>query len=197
MKKRLSESKIIKILLLSFILTAVLSFGIMQIVASPSPAPGSNQDPIVTKSYVDAKIAEALANYTGTPQGTTTGDTSTFEAKLTEIENDLRDLEREYNYSSLAVAGAIEKTVFSVVQASKGQKLLLGEGTEIILRAGNADAVSGPGGDLSNLTTGVSIANGTKIDQNHLILSSREDGRGLAVISDTIWVMIKGSYKVQ
>jgi hypothetical protein len=197
MRKRLSESKIIKILLLSFILTAALSFGIMQIIASPSPAPGSNQDPIVTKSYVDAKIAEALANYTGTPQGTSTTDTSTFEAKLTEIENDLRNLEREYNYSSLAVAGAIEKTVFSVVQASKGQKLLLGEGTEIILRAGNANAISGPGGDLSNLTTGVSVANGSKIDQNHLILSSREDGRGLAVISDTIWVMIKGSYKVQ
>jgi hypothetical protein len=197
MRKSLSESKTIKILLLIFILTAALSFGIIQIVASSTPTPGSNQDPIVTKSYVDAKIAEALANTTTVPGQTTTTDTSELEAMIAELGNELAALQQEYDYYSMAVSGEIEKSKYNAVQVSAGQKLLLGEGTEVILRSGSANAISGPGGDLSDLTTGMSVANGAKIEANHLIISSRDDGRGLSIISGSVWVLIKGGYSVQ
>jgi hypothetical protein len=203
MKRYLGESRFIKPLMLVFIFTAALSLGLMQIIASSTPAPGSNQDPLVTKSYVDLKIAEALSSISASSQSSAstgslvgTETISELEAKILELEGRLENFESEYNLASVAVSGEIQKTRFNVVQIHKGQKLLLGEGTEMILRSGIANAVSGPGGDMSNLTNGENVPDGSKITTNHLILSSREDGRGLIVISDYIWIMIKGSYKV-
>lgn len=203
MKKSLSESKILKILLLSFVLTAAISFGLIQIIASSAPTPGSNQDPLVTKSYVDMKITQALENITASSTATaSTGDStnisndSDLNDRLIELENRLKVFEQDYNYTSSAMSGQIEKTKFNVIQLYKGQKMLTGEGTEFILRAGIANAISGPGGDLSNLTTGLNVENNSKLNINHLIISSRDDGRGLVVISDTVWVLVKGIYKV-
>ena len=68
------------------------------------------------------------------------------------------------------MSGQIEKTKFNVIQLYKGQKMLTGEGTEFILRAGIANAISGPGGDLSNLTAGLNVENNSKLNINHLII---------------------------
>ena len=176
MKKSLSESKILKILLLSFVLTAAISFGLIQIIAASTPTPGSNQDPLVTKSYVDMKIAQALENITVSSATSSTGDSTNISSdselndRLIELENRLKVFEQDYNYTSSAMSGQIEKTKFNVIQLYKGQKMLTGEGTEFILRAGIANAISGPGGDLSNLTTGLNVENNSKLNINHLII---------------------------
>jgi len=201
MNKCLNESRIMKILLVTFILTAAVSFGIIRITASSTPVPGSNQDPLVTKSYVDLMIAEALSgvSQSGSSVSQTqfsSDDAAALMLKITELENRLKGFEAEYNYSTSMISGQFQKTKFNVVQLYKGQKLLLGEGTEVILRAGIANAISGPGGDMSNLTTGLNVPDGSKIDANHLIISSRDDGRGFTIVSDSVWVLVKGSYKV-
>lgn len=204
MKKVFNDSRILKLLMLCLVLTFVFSFGIMQIIASSVPVPGSNQDPIVTKSYVDKAIADALknVNITASTTPTQTGSTSTtdltaLQKQISDLEKTLQRLQSEMTYSSVSVSGELQKARFNLVQLYKGQRLILGEGAEMILRAGIANAVSGPGGDMSNLTSGQNVTDNSKIDANNLILSARDDGRGLLVISDTIWVMVKGSYKVQ
>lgn len=204
MKKVFNDSKVLKLLMICLVLTFVFSFGIMQIIASSVPVPGSNQDPIVTKSYVDKAIADALKNINITASTTTTStgtasstEIATLQKQISDMEKTLQRFQSELTYSSVSISGELQKARFNLVQLYKGQKLILGEGTEMILRAGIANAISGPGGDMSNLTSGQNVPDNSKIDANNLILSARDDGRGLVVISDTIWVMVKGSYKVQ
>ena len=112
--------------------------------------PGSENDPVVTKSYVDSKIA--------------------------------------------AISSDGEGSVFQPVDA--GDKLIGGEGTEIILRSGEAKAITNGTNGISDLTSGKDLSQGAAISQNHLLLVPRADGRGISAVTGT-WVLIKGSYTIQ
>lgn len=127
-------------------------------VAAASGTPGSQDDPVVTKSYVDQKIAE-LKN------GGSSGSTG---------------------------SGA----VFKVVEVDAGKKVLGGEGTELILRGGEATALDNGKDGISDLTAGVDLKEGTVITRNHHLLVPMSDGRGIAVKAKA-WVMIKGDYTIQ
>lgn len=114
--------------------------------------PGSENDPVVTKSYVDSKIA--------------------------------------------AISSDGEGFVFQPVSLDAGDKLIGGEGTEIILRSGEAKAITNGTNGISDLTSGKDLSQGAAISQNHLLLVPRADGRGISAVTGT-WVLIKGSYTIQ
>lgn len=114
--------------------------------------PGSENDPVVTKSYVDSKIA--------------------------------------------AISSDGEGSVFQPVSLDAGDKLIGGEGTEIILRSGEAKAITNGTNGISDLTSGKDLSQGAAISQNHLLLVPRADGRGISAVTGT-WVLIKGSYTIQ
>ncbi|CAM3695023.1 hypothetical protein COLU111180_03435 [Cohnella lubricantis] len=126
-----------------------------------SGTPGSSSDPIVTKSYVDQKIAEA------TKPGGVSGGTSS---------------------SSLAV-----------VTVPFGQKIIVQDGGELIVRTGKAIAYSEDANGLSDMTDGVDIAPGKPVGNNHLILFPR-GGRGIQADpnskSDLI-VLVRGGYELR
>jgi hypothetical protein len=132
-------------------------------------APGTANDPIVTKSYVD----EAIKSLTGvTPNtGSTTPSTG-----------------------SGTVSASSARLV--VVELKPGQTLAAGEGTEFIVRNGKAVAYSSTEDGISDLTDGIDLKPGVVIPTNHLLLFPRE-GRGIRPHKDstgTIYVMVRGAY---
>jgi hypothetical protein len=90
---------------------------------------------------------------------------------------------------------------FVVVNVRPGQTLEGGSGTELILRAGIAEAVSNSAGDgISNISVGKDLKSGERLLRNQLLIVPRADGRGAKVPAssggDAIF-MVRGSYTVQ
>lgn len=139
--------------------------------ADSGSAPGSADDPIVTKSYVDAKIASlGTGGNTGGNTGGTTGGSTT------------------------PVSGV---DTFKVIQLRTGQTLKGGEGTEIIVRSGTVAAIASSSGGLSDVSTSTDLAEGAAVPANHLILVPRNDGRGIKAVANDPYVMVRGTYTIQ
>ena len=128
-------------------------FAVSIAVAAASGTPGSESDPVVTKSYVDTQIAELKSS----------GGTSAS---------------------------------YVAVQMTAGQKLIGNEGTEVILRSGEATAIDNGANGVSDVTGAMDLMTGQSVAQNHLLLIPRSDGRGIQAITE-VWVMVRGSYSVQ
>jgi hypothetical protein len=116
-------------------------------VRAASGAPGSESDPVVTKSYVDKLLAD-------------TGG------------------------------------VFLPVQVAAGKRLVGGAGAEIILRSGEATVIGNESNGVSDLTDGADLMTGAPVRANHLLLVPRDDGRGIAALTE-LWVMVRGPHTLQ
>lgn len=129
---------------------------------------GTTSDPIVTQSYVEGRINALNAS----------------------IDERLKKLESGSSGGS--------QVAFNVFKVEKGQTIMLEENSLFILRAGDVVAVIDPsaGGGISDLTTGLDVANNEGIVKNHLLLTPRTDGRGVKFNSEG-WVMISGGYTVK
>ncbi len=121
-----------------------------------SAAPGTQEDPLVSQSYVDAQI-EGLK-------------------------------------SQIASSGS--GAAFSVVTVKAGQKVLGGEGTEIIVRSGDATAIDNGVNGVSDLSSGIDLKTGQRAQLDHLLLVPRNDGRGIQAQSE-LYIMVRGSYTLQ
>ncbi|USG65341.1 hypothetical protein NDK47_25075 [Brevibacillus ruminantium] len=128
-----------------------------------SGVPGSVDDPVVTKSYVDQRIQQALGGGGG--------------------------------------GGASVSTGLTVVELYPGQTLYGFEGTEFIVRTGKVQAVAGDKGDgLTDITEGVDLSGGAKVQTNHLLLIARSDNRGLrlqAGYDGVSHIMVRGKYELR
>jgi len=155
--------------------------------ANSSLVPGSEGDPLVTASWVDAKInafSQALRDEQKERQ--------ILEDRMKQLEGG--GVERPSPGQPVYITP--QAPTFEVVVVSSGRKLLTGSGTEFILRSGNAKALEGAGGGLSNLTTGRNFSSGETIPRDNLFLSPRDDGRGVVTSSETIF-LVRGGYKIE
>jgi hypothetical protein len=136
---------------------------------SASKTPGSADDPVVTKSYVDQKIAEIVRNGGG---GTAGGSVS---------------------------AGAGQLAPLEVVVVPLDKSILVQAGGELIVRTGKAIAVSSDANGLSDMTDGLDIAPGKPVGNNHLILFPREGrGVKADPKSKTeLIVLVRGGYELK
>ncbi|NLM10080.1 MAG: hypothetical protein GX213_04750 [Clostridiaceae bacterium] len=197
-------------LYLLIVVLAVFSTVIIAHAAS-SAQPGSEFDPLVTKSYVDEQI-QKLAEKIGS--GKSTGGSSTKTGSVDEqvidnLRTDVRDLTNliidayikiqsleKQNLELIQKLQALEGG-FVVVEASKGQIIVLGAGSEAIVRSGETTAISGMYGGLADVTSARDINTGETIPNQHLLISARDDGRGIKVVSDISFMLIRGSYTIQ
>lgn len=140
---------------------------------------GSQTDPLVSKSYVEKRIAELEKKITD-------ANTAQIQQQMTAVKGQLE---------TLIKASGSSASDFTLIQAKSGDVLTLGENTQLILRAGLAQAIAGQGGGLSDLTAGKDLKDGVELETNHLILVPKNDGRGIKVNYDS-WLMIKGSYQL-
>jgi hypothetical protein len=151
--------------------------------ASSIPAagqPGSSEDPVVTKSYVDEQIQNALS-------GGTVGQSGTA-ATIDALTQRVAELEKK-----LAAGSSVP---YTVVRLKAGHTLLGGTGTEFNVRTGKAYVHSNTENGIPDLTDGVDLKNDTLIPNNHMLQVPRE-GRGVKVKPDypnDVYVTIKGVY---
>lgn len=134
----------------------VIIFSVFAMTAAAVAAagtPGSENDPVVTKSYVDSQIAQLKSG------GTAAGS-------------------------------------YTIVEVKVGQKLFGKEGTEMILRSGEATAIDNGANGVSDITAGKDLMTGQAVGLNHLLLVPRDDGRGIQAITD-LFVMVRGAYSIQ
>ncbi len=114
-------------------------------------AAGTEEDPLVSKSYVDDKINQVLEIVNG-------GSVS-------------------LDGTVPAVGGASYEPVY----ASVGDVVLGGEGTELILRSGKGNIyITGVDG-IVDATTGQNLVNGHEAAKDHIMIVPRGDGRGVKV----------------
>lgn len=128
-------------------------FAVTVAAAAAADSPGSEDDPVVTKSYVDSQIAELKG-------------------------------------------GGAASGSYAIVEVKAGQKFFGKEGTEMILRSGEATAIDNGANGVSDITAGTDLMTGQVVGLNHLLLVPRDDGRGIQAITD-LFVMVRGSYSIQ
>jgi len=166
-----------KKLLLILIVGSVLTLTFM-LSAAATPAPGSEEDPLVTRSYVNRRIAEI----TGLQSGGTLPDQQ-MDAIVAEVA------------SRLSGGHGAASEVFTPVHMTSGQTLFGHEGTEIILRSGTAIVQSNSVDGLANVTSGVDQGAGETIERNHMLIVPRADGRGVHATSE-VWLLVKGGFSI-
>ena len=175
---QLKNSKKMYILILIIILTCSIFINIVQALTEAAPDPGSDGDPIVSKSYVDASVASI--------------NTQLQQYQL---------LQEKYNQLLLNM-DALKKQIdtkstksYEFVPIDPGQKLFAGLGTEIILVSGKANSIKGSNGGLIDTNTAKQLLTVSPILLNHLLVSATNDGRGLYTVGKC-YVLIKGIYSL-
>ncbi len=84
---------------------------------------------------------------------------------------------------------------YKAISLKKGDVLKGHEGTELILRSGEAVAVASGENGLPDITSGVDLLGGKTVEKNHAYIVPRQDGRGIQMATDG-FVMVKGAYEV-
>lgn len=82
-----------------------------------------------------------------------------------------------------------------IVNVKSGSRLVGAQGTEMILRSGEAQTIGSDLGGLSDVTQGRDIPHGNRVESNHQLIIPRSDGRGIRAKTDII-VMVRGSYSI-
>ncbi|CAH1209629.1 hypothetical protein PAECIP111892_03274 [Paenibacillus auburnensis] len=148
--------------------------------ASVGSQPGTADDPVVTKSYVDQQIQKALQGGSIATQAPTATATPVVTAA-----------------PSSSPAPSNNEAI--IVDVKPGQTLIAGAGAEFIVRAGKAVIYSQDSNGVADLTDGTDLTNGLAAPSNHL-LSFPRDGRGITVQEGQtlgLVVMVRGSYTLK
>lgn len=144
-----------------FMLSLIFIFLFVQLVTAAGE-PGSTDDPVVTKSYVDSMVQD--------------------------LRNQINTLKNQTPASG--------SEAFETISISAGQYLYTGSGTEIVVRSGFAKALLGTtGAGLSDVTSAADLSNGVIVPKNHLLISARDDNRGIYATTQC-YVLVRGTYRV-
>lgn len=187
-------------------LVLVGSFIGMKINAS-NPQPGSIQDPLITKAYLEVRLNKLrtdlglqpeIIDNTGSGDGDISSGTIETLAQYFDEEIAKIKLELDSKIEAIQTSGGTEPAGFVPINVPKGVKIICKEGTEVIVRSGKATAIASPENmGLSNVSTGKDLMTGHTIPLNNLIIIARTDGRGFESHSDGTYVMIKGEYTIE
>lgn len=139
---------------------------------------GTQSDPLVTKSYVDALVAKI-----------TGGSSSNVEARLSAQEELISTLSQQIaNLES-------SKSSFEIVTVQAGSTIYGKQGSEMIIRSGEGNIVASSVGGIQDVTDGVDLSGGMKAPNNNLLIVPREDGRGISA-HKTMVIMVRGGYTI-
>ena len=165
---------------------------IIVVSAADGGAPGSELDPLVTQSFVEQKM-DQIKYYTDSTLGSIGVENKKTKEEIAALNVQIQQLKDQLSRLSQSSSGVAK---FEVVELSKGQTLISGDGSEIIPRSGKMTAVYGKNGGLSDITSAKDLRAGETIVLNHMLISSRDDGRGLKATTE-VFLLVKGSYIVK
>lgn len=160
MMKNIMKNKIVMAVIIGSIVVTS-----SYIVKAGNYEPGSDKDPIVTKSYVDIQITKAKEY----------------------VDSKVIQLKDNNNQSST------NSTTLEVIQVDKGKSIILEGGSEIILRGGKGSIIDSNKGGIADLTQGLDLRQGYEAPANHLLLVPVSDGRGIKAVTSCTFI-VKGKY---
>ncbi len=146
-------------------------------------APGSKEDPLVTKSYVDDQVKD-LQEAMGQ------GNYGVLEEQLAAQSLLIEELRKQLETT------AQPAQTYELITIAAGGTLIAEQGTEMILRAGKANIMGSYNGGVQDVTEGVDLQHGQEAPKYHLLISPRTEGRGLFAETEII-VMVRGGYTIQ
>jgi hypothetical protein len=184
--------------------------------------PGTVDDPLVTKSYVDEAVAQFVSKEYLDQTVARLVDKAYVDglvaglAQKTYVDGKVAGLaDKAYVDAKVAAAGtggsggtggidaaylenrlAQMKTSFEVVRIPKGSSILGESGTEMVLRGGKATAIVSAMGGVLDATDGIDLWQDAQVPPNHLLVIPVSDGRGLKAQADLI-LIVKGPYTVK
>ncbi len=188
MKKKVHISQVIIVVFI------VMGFITVQFVQAGTLEPGSDGDPLVTKSYVDAQINKIIQGntYTNNPVASIDSqEVAELKAEVAELTNVILDLQNKVTSQTQSEQG------FLPLNLKQGKKLITGNGAEVIVRSGTVKSIKGINGNLCDVTSGKDLDDGASILLNHHLISSRDDGRGVFAVDSSVWLLVKGDYQIK
>jgi len=142
-----------------------------------SAQPGTSSDPLVSRNYMERRIAELLdyvsLNY----------------ARIHDV--NVHQVPADFPPPVLSTPPAAQ-AVFTIVRAEPGTSLIGAASTEIILRSGQATIITDTSG-LVNVTAGTDLAHGQAVPANNLLIVPQADGRGLRFHAVS-YLMVRGDF---
>lgn len=179
------------------LIVAVLVISAVIISAADGVAPGSEQDPIVTMSYVEQK-SEQIKYYIDSLAAGLDEKSAAQAQEIAKLKEDLELKNQEIEKLRQEIqAPTAAPTRFEVVEMKKNQILIAGEGAEIIPRSGKFSAIAGANGNLSDISAAKDLKSGEAAALNHMLIASRGDGRGIKALVDKSFLIIKGTYTLK
>jgi hypothetical protein len=168
----------------------IMLLSVVIISAADGVVPGSEQDPIVTQSYVEQK-AEQITYYIDSLISVQNQEIEKLKAELELKNQEIANLKEEIRKA------ANVSTTFEVVEMQQNQILIAGEGAEIIPRSGKFSAIAGTNGNLSDISAARDLKAGEEAALNHMLIASRADGRGIKALANKSFLIIKGAYTIK
>ena len=198
---------------LAFIALVAIIFTVAVIGTADGVIPGSEQDPLVTQSFVNQRVAELQlvvdnaaseinkhSNELIKQRQEIAKQNAIIEAQNTEItslKTEISSLKEQIaSLGGAPVRSAASQNRYVPVKLPKGKALLTGESTEILVKVGRCTAIASKSGGIMDIITGKDLRAGEAVTINRVLLSLQNDGRGVrATVDATIWV--KGSYTIK
>ncbi len=180
MKKNLLRGRV----MLFTVLFSLIVFAGIRITYGTVAEPGSEQDPVITLSYIQQVTIPKIHEY--------------VDEKINEYKNIIEQIKSSQDQmeSRISTVEHKNKTQFIVVSVKSGQKLIGDAGAEMILRMGLATIISTEKGGLADVTGGIDLVYGDEMPANHLLVVPLGDGRGFEAATDVL-VMVKGLYEIK
>ncbi len=176
------------------VITTVIT---LMVVVAFAATPGSDQDPLVTMSYVE-KRWQTLQQTLVTEVDALKKSLASLEQKVASLNTAIANTNNANGQSNtLPPTNSVPVTpsIFEANTFEQGTQILLGKGSELIVRRGDSVVIDPTGNALPDLTDGLDLPQGAPVPLNHLLLCPKEDGRGILAMG-TITVMIKGKYQI-
>ncbi len=162
------------------------------LVIAVSAAYDSSEDPLVSLSYLRNIFKQEMLDSLKNEIDAIVDERVQAITDGTESEPD--DAEDPYEYEEPAETAS---TGFEVLELHAGQQLYALDACEIMLRSGSAVCIApDPTQGIADYTTAVEIYNAESLTKNHMCLIPRGDGRGLLVLSEVSYIMVRGEYNV-
>jgi len=174
------------------VLAVAVTLGISVFAASYD----SSEDPLISLSYLMNIFKPEIEKDYKEKNAELESTVASLENKITLLEQKLENTTVTPPAETTPEDDA-PSAQFEVIELTWGEALYAVSACEIILRAGEAyciapDATQG----LANLTTAAEIYNGQPLTKNHHLLIPRGDGRGLMANSQSVFIMVRGEYKI-
>ena len=167
------------------VMCMIFGAGVLVGAATSSAEPGSAGDPLITKSYLD----ERLAAISGTGSGTDTSST-----KIAALKKQIEALEKENDALQMqldAVEKVADRSNFKKATLKAGKSLNMKYGSEVIFYSGSATFKTANNTYILDQTERKHVSNGASAVQYHryLIRSSSD----LVATKNTV-VYVRGTF---